>query len=42
VTPSAVSLHITVLRDAALVATHRDGRHVIAQRTELGDRFCRS
>ena len=42
VTPSAVSQHITVLRDAGLIATHRDGRHVIAQRTELGDRFCQS
>jgi len=42
VTPSAVSQHITVLRDAGLIATHRDGRHTIAQRTELGDRFCQS
>jgi DNA-binding transcriptional ArsR family regulator len=42
VTPSAVSQHIAVLRDAGLIATHRDGRHVIAQRTELGDRFCQS
>lgn len=41
VTPSAVSQHIAVLRDAGLVATHRDGRHVFAQRTELGDRLCR-
>jgi biotin operon repressor len=42
VTPSAISQHITVLRDAGLIATHRDGRHVIAQRTELGDRVCHS
>jgi biotin operon repressor len=42
VTPSAVSQHIAVLRDAGLVATHRDGRHVIAQRTELGEQFCES
>ena len=35
-----VSQHITVLRDAGLVTTHRNGRHVIAQRTELGDHFC--
>ncbi len=42
VTPSAVSQHIAVLRDAGLNATHRDGRHVIAQRTELGDRFSQS
>jgi biotin operon repressor len=42
VTPSAVSQHITVLRDTGLVATHRHGRHVLAQRTELGDRFCQS
>jgi DNA-binding transcriptional ArsR family regulator len=42
VTAGAVSQHLTVLRDAGLVATHRDGRHVIAQRTELGDRFCQS
>jgi biotin operon repressor len=42
VSPSAVSQHITVLRDAGLVTTHREGRHVIARRTELGDQFCRS
>lgn len=42
VTPSAVSQHIAVLRDAGLIGTHRDGRHLIAQRTELGDHFCRS
>jgi biotin operon repressor len=42
VTPSAVSQHITVLRDAGLIATHRHGRHVLAQRTELGDHFCQS
>ena len=42
VTPSAVSQHIAVLRDAGLVATHRNGRHLIAQRTELGDKVCRS
>ncbi len=42
VTPSAVSQHIAVLRDAGLIATHRDGRHVFAQRTELGDQVCGS
>jgi biotin operon repressor len=42
VTPSAVSQHIAVLRNAGLIATHRDGRHVIAQRTELGNRLCSS
>lgn len=42
VTPSAVSQQIAVLRDAGLVATHRDGRHVFAQRTELGEHFCPS
>jgi biotin operon repressor len=42
VTPSAISQHITVLRDAGLVATHRAGRHVVAQRTELGDQLCES
>jgi hypothetical protein len=42
VTPSAVSQHIAVLRDAGLIATHRDGRHVVAQRTELGAHFCPS
>ena len=40
VTPSAVSQHIAILRDAGLVATHRNGRHLIAQRTELGDKVC--
>ena len=40
VTPSAVSQHFTVLRDAALVATHRAGRHVVAQRTEWGNHIC--
>jgi DNA-binding transcriptional ArsR family regulator len=42
VTPSAISQHIAILRDAGLVATHRDGRYLIAQRTELGDKVCRS
>jgi biotin operon repressor len=42
VTPSAVSQHIAILREAGLVATHRNGRHLIAQRTELGDKICRS
>ena len=42
VTPSAVSQHIAVLRNAGLIATHRDGRHMIVQRTELGDRFCQT
>ncbi len=42
VTPSAVSQHIAILRDAGLIATHRDGRYLIAQRTELGDGFCQS
>ena len=37
VTPSAVSQHIAVRRDAGLIATHRNGRNVIAQRTKLGD-----
>ncbi len=41
VTPSAVSQQIAILRDAGLVATHRTGRHLIARRTELGDRFWR-
>lgn len=41
VTPSAVSQHITVLREAGLVASHREGRNVIVQRTDLGDQFCR-
>ena len=31
-----------VLRDAGLVTTHRDGRHVIAQRSRLGDDICQS
>jgi DNA-binding transcriptional ArsR family regulator len=42
VTAGAISQHITVLRDAGLVSTHRDGRHVIAQRSELGDRLGQS
>lgn len=42
VTPSAVSQHITVLHDVGLVVAHRDGRHVFAQRTEMGDHFCPS
>jgi DNA-binding transcriptional ArsR family regulator len=42
VTPSAVSQHLAVMRDVGLIATHRDGRHVIAHRTELGDHFCRN
>jgi biotin operon repressor len=42
VTPSAISQHITVLRDAGLITTHRDGRNVFAHRTELGDHFCRT
>ncbi|GIH11744.1 transcriptional regulator [Rhizocola hellebori] len=33
-TPGAVSQHLGVLRDAGLVATHRDGRAVLHLRTE--------
>jgi DNA-binding transcriptional ArsR family regulator len=34
---AAISEHISALRDAGLVSTHRDGRHVIACRTTLGN-----
>jgi DNA-binding transcriptional ArsR family regulator len=37
VTPSAVSQHVAALRDAGLVRTYRDGRHVMSRRTELAD-----
>jgi DNA-binding transcriptional ArsR family regulator len=37
VTPSAVSQHVGALRDAGLVRTYRDGRHVMSCRTGLGD-----
>jgi DNA-binding transcriptional ArsR family regulator len=39
VTAGAVSQHVRALRDAGLVATHRDGRHVICRRTALGDQL---
>lgn len=39
VTAGAVSQHVGMLRSAGLVATHRDGRHVICRRTELGARL---
>jgi DNA-binding transcriptional ArsR family regulator len=39
VTPGAISQHVASLRDAGLVATHRDGRHVICRRTELADQL---
>lgn len=39
VTAGAVSQHIAALRAAGLVATHRDGRHVICRRTALGDQL---
>ncbi|WP_157251816.1 ArsR/SmtB family transcription factor [Patulibacter americanus] len=37
ITPSAVSQHVGALRDAGLVRTYRDGRHVMSCRTALGD-----
>jgi DNA-binding transcriptional ArsR family regulator len=39
ITAGAVSQHITALRAAGLVATHRDGRHIICRRTALGDQL---
>lgn len=36
VTPSAVSQHLTVLRESGLVARERSGRHVLYLTTELG------
>ncbi|WP_432419756.1 ArsR family transcriptional regulator [Baekduia alba] len=39
VTPSAISQHIATLRDAGLVRTYRDGRHVMCCRTELADQL---
>jgi DNA-binding transcriptional ArsR family regulator len=39
VTPGAVSQHVAALRDARLLATHRDGRHVICRRTSLADQL---
>lgn len=35
--PATISEHVSALRDAGLVNTHRDGRHIITQRTTLGD-----
>jgi DNA-binding transcriptional ArsR family regulator len=39
ITAGAVSQHITAMRAAGLVATHRDGRHVICRRTALGEQL---
>lgn len=39
ITPGAVSQHIAAMRAAGLVATHRDGRHVICRRTRLGEQL---
>ncbi|WCB91743.1 hypothetical protein DSM104299_00419 [Baekduia alba] len=39
ITPSAISQHIAPLRDAGLVTTYRDGRHVMCRRTELADQL---
>lgn len=39
ITAGAVSQHVALLRAAGLVATHRDGRHVICRRTALGDQL---
>ena len=36
VSPSSASEHATVLRNAGLVATHRDGNHVLHSLTRLG------
>jgi DNA-binding transcriptional ArsR family regulator len=39
VTPSAISQHLTVLRNAGLVSAARAGRHVLYGRTALGDQL---
>lgn len=39
VTPGAVSQHVAALRDAGLLTTHRDRRHVICRRTGLADQL---
>jgi DNA-binding transcriptional ArsR family regulator len=39
ITPGAVSQHVGAMRAAGLVATHRDGRHVICRRTTLGEQL---
>lgn len=39
VTAGAVSQHVAALRAAGLVATHRDGRHVICRRSALGEQL---
>ncbi len=39
VTAGAVSQHVAALRAAGLIATQRDGRHVICRRTALGDQL---
>ncbi|MGI5473235.1 DUF5937 family protein [Streptomyces sp. CA-132043] len=36
-TPSSVSTHLSVLRDAGLATSHRHGRQVLYERTSLGD-----
>ncbi|MFG3247214.1 DUF5937 family protein [Streptomyces sp. NPDC048187] len=35
--PSSVSSHLSVLREAGLLTAHRHGRHVLYERTGLGD-----
>lgn len=42
VTPGAVSQHLTVLRNAALVAGHRVGRQVLYARTPTGETLVRA
>jgi DNA-binding transcriptional ArsR family regulator len=39
VSAGAISHQIKALRAAGLVTTHRDGRHIIARRTTLGDQL---
>ena len=39
VTPGAISQHVRALRDAGLLSTHRDRRHVICRRTGLADQL---
>jgi DNA-binding transcriptional ArsR family regulator len=39
VSPSALSQHVTAVRDGGLVATQWSGRHVLCPRTDLGDRL---
>ncbi|TIC81739.1 DUF5937 family protein [Nocardioides sp. GY 10127] len=41
VTTSAVNQHLRALRAAGLLASARHGRHVLYQRTDLGDRLLR-